>query len=284
MPRVYLRVPTGGSSFARRMVSEVDIDDGGLENVDSDPQSSPQPKVEPALANGSLPTQPEPALPIFEDVGASNIHVAQASAPLSPPEPAPPPCMDDADDFGDFGAAEEVTEEAAPQSQPHPPPPCLEDEDEFGDFGAAEEAAQSSLAPSPPLPPPCMDDDDEFGDFGAASEAAPSSQPSLQPSETLAPSSDAPPSPSQSSLPHSDPDMLALTDEEFLSAAAAAWPTHGSEGRASTAGASPSRGDAQSQPQQHEAALSRLRAMRMVPHGSQPDSILAHGGLPMAQV
>ena len=266
------------------MVSEVDIDDGGLENIDSDPQSSPQPKVEPVLANGSLPSQPEPALPSFEDDGASNDHAAQASAPLSPHEPAPPPCMDDDDDFGDFGEAEEAAEEAAPLSQPHPPP-CVEegDEDEFGDFGAAAGTAQSCLAPSPPLPP-CMDDDDEFGDFGAASEASPSSQPSLQPSETPAPPSDAPPSSSQSSLPHFDPDMLALTDDEFLMAAAAAWPTHGSEGRASTAGASPSGGDVQRQPHHHEAALSRLRAMRMVPHGSEPDSVLAHGGLPMAQV
>lgn len=301
--------------FSRRMASEIDADDGRLEYVDYDPQSSPRPevKVPPSLANGSVPNQPAPRV---KDDEASSHGAAAASTLLCPPEAAQAsPCMDEDDDFGDFGAAvgaaeeetdvvaegaavraaegraegraeeeaEEVAEGAAPLSQ-LPPPSCMEadDEDEFGDFGEAEGTAPLSLVPEPP-PPSCTDKDDEFGDFGAeASEAA---QPE-PPAEAPAPSPDELSTSSQlpsPSLLHADPHVLALTDDEFLSAAAAAWPAH-SDGTTSPTGASPSNIDAQRDRQTHEAALSRLRAMRLVPQGSEPDSILAHGGLPMAQV
>ena len=150
------------------------------------------------------------------------------------------------DEFGDFGEADQTT------MQP------LEGDDEFGDFG---EADQTILKP---------EEDDEFGDFGEADQAA------MQPEDVY----EAAPKPLPASLPPatSDPDLLSLSDDDFLTAAAAAWPRH-----LTGPAAFPSAPEADRHRMPHD-ALSRLRAMRMTPYGVDPDSVLAHGGLPLAQV
>jgi hypothetical protein len=114
------------------------------------------------------------------------------------------------------------------------------------------------------------EEDDEFGDFGEADQAA------MQPEDIY----EAAPKPLPASLPPatSDPDLLSLSDDDFLTAAAAAWPRH-----LTGPAAFPSAPEADRHRMPHD-ALSRLRAMRMTPHGVDPDSVLAHGGLPLAQV
>ena len=103
-----------------------------------------------------------------------------------------------------------------------------------------------------------------------------------------APAPFTPPSPraAEAQAPHSDPDLLSLTDDEFLAAAVqAAWPSgppadtkpfsYPTASTPSTSGTPPSQG--------YGAPVSHLRAMRMVPLGAGPDSGFGLGGLPVAQ-
>lgn len=132
-----------------------------------------------------------------------------------------------------------------------------DDDDMFGEFGEAEAIQQ-----------PADDEDDEFGEFGEAETAPPAQdlEQKITPSPAL---------PSASIPPASGPDLLGMSDEDFLTAASDAWSSYL---RPCASPSTPS--DSQSQ----DAAVSRLRAMRMMPHGVDPDSVFGYGGLPLAQV
>ena len=142
----------------------------------------------------------------------------------------------------------------------------VEDDDEFGDFGGATAEA------SPMQNPMRVDDDDEWGDMEAStsSDAAASAfqqsptSASIPARLTAADSSPLSPVPpprvSAPTAPDADPDLLVLSDQEFVVAAEKVWPSLRNQLPTSDRPSATT-------------ALAHLRAMQMIPLGAGPDSV-----------
>ncbi|GAX75044.1 hypothetical protein CEUSTIGMA_g2488.t1 [Chlamydomonas eustigma] len=122
------------------------------------------------------------------------------------------------------------------------------------------------------------DDDDEFGDFGGADEISDVSSP-LKTNPTAdvfsVPAVSAPVY--TPAVPHArseEPDILSLTDNELQDLISSSWRPLSSASNLS----------AESNSSMINPALSQLRAVGLMPHGVDPESILSYGGIPMTRV
>lgn len=160
-------------------------------------------------------------------------------------------------------AAPEATSAASEQAA-IAPGSFDDDDDDFGDF----DGAPSAWAAAPAAPAPAQAQDTGASTSTSTSAPAVPLTPMQPAAAAPAPASPAAPSTAALGIP-SDPDLLALSDDDFRRAVATAWLSGGSTtSRAATAEAA-------------QQLLDQARR-RLLPSGAEPGSVLFHAGVPMA--